>query len=300
MSHDMTTPLVVLTIAGSDSSGGAGVQADLRTFAAHGVHGASAFAALTAQNTTGVQGVHVVPVDFVRAQIASVLDDLDVRAVKTGMLATAGIVAGVGEMLAERAVGNLVVDPVMVSSTGARLLDDDAVAAYRDMLFPHARVITPNRHEAAVLCGSSIEGPADVVEAAHQLAALGPEVVVVTGGDAGAGAGRERAEGDEVVDVIVIDGEVHELRAVRIATTNDHGTGCSFAAATAARLARGDAPMDALRGARSYVLRGLTGAAPWRLGAGHGPIDHFGWNADEPSSATGFSPHAASDLQERT
>lgn len=286
MSIDMTTPPVALTIAGSDASGGAGVQADLRTFAAHGVHGASAFAALTAQNTTGVQGVHEVPVEFVRAQLASVFDDLDVRATKTGMLAATDIVVAVAEVLAARAVANLVVDPVMISSTGARLLDDDAVDAYREALFPLARVITPNRHEAAVLCGSAIETDDDLVAAAHQLAALGPDVVAITGGDAGK---QEDPGAAEVVDVVVIDGKLLELRAPRVMTRNDHGTGCSYAAATAARLVHGDAPLAALRAAQTYVLRGLAGAANWRIGAGRGPIDHFGWNADEPR-----------DLQERT
>lgn len=267
----MTTPRVALTIAGSDSSGGAGVHADLRTFFAHGLHGASAFTALTAQNTLGLQGVHTVPVGFVRAQVISVLDDLDVRAVKTGMLATSDIVRCVAELATERRLPNLVVDPVMVASTGARLVDRDAEAAYVEDLIPRARVVTPNRIEAEVLCGREIRTVSDMADAARELARLGPEAVVVKGGDAG-------DESDESVDIVVIDETIHELRAPRIRTGNDHGTGCSFASATAACLALGDDPLTALQHAKSFVHRGLAGAAGWRLGAGHGPIDHFGWN----------------------
>ncbi len=280
----MTTPAVALTIAGSDSSGGAGVQADLRTFSAHGLHCASAFAALTAQNTVGVQGIHTVPVDFVRAQVISVLDDFDVRAVKTGMLATADIVRCVAELAAERRLPNLVVDPVIVASTGARLLDRDAEAAYVEDLVPRARVLTPNRIEAGVLCGREVRTVAEMAAAAGELAQLGPEVVVVKGGDA-------CDEGDQSIDVVVIDGTTHELCAPRVATGNDHGTGCSFAAATAARLALGDDPLAALHHAKSYVHRGLVGAVTWGLGAGHGPIDHFGWNTGtEPLQPTREKP----------
>jgi hydroxymethylpyrimidine/phosphomethylpyrimidine kinase len=269
------TPTVVLTIAGSDSSGGAGVQADLRTFAAHGVHGASAFAALTAQNTVGVQGIHAVPAEFVIAQITSVLDDLDVAAVKTGMLATAGSIRAVAQLARSGRLPNLVVDPVMVASTGATLLQPDAERAYVGELIPAARVITPNRSEAAVLVGRDLAAPAEVEVAARQLAATGPELVVVTGG--------AEPDGPDAVDLVVgSDGSVTELRAPRVSTGNDHGTGCSFASATAARLALGDQPLDALRAAKRFVHRGLLGGAPWRLGAGRGPIDHMGWNASEP------------------
>ena len=266
----MTTPTVALTIAGSDSSGGAGVQADLRTFAAHGLHGASAFAALTAQNTVGVQGIHTVPADFVCAQVISVLDDLEVRAVKTGMLATADVVRCVARLATERRLPNLVVDPVTVASTGARLLDREAETAYLEDLIPRARVVTPNRLEAGVLCRREVRTIADMADAAHDLAGLGPEAVAVTGGD--------DDEGDESIDIVVIDGTTHQLRAPRVTTGNNHGTGCSFAAATAARLALGDDTLTALRHAKSYVHRALAGAATWHLGAGHGPIDHFGWS----------------------
>lgn len=275
MSDVDPTPPVVLTIAGSDSSGGAGVQADLRTFAAHGVHGASAFAALTAQNTVGVQGVHHVPAAFVEQQIESVVHDLDVRAVKTGMLGTADVVQAVARQLDRHGLRTVVVDPVMVASTGARLLEPEAERAYLDELLPRARVVTPNRMEAGVLVGRDLPTVADMVAAAHELAELGIEVVVVKGGDA-------TDEGDEAVDVALVDGNLHELRAPRVDSGNDHGTGCSFASSVAARLALGDDPLTALRHAKDFVHRGLLGAARWRLGAGHGPIDHLGWTHPGP------------------
>jgi hydroxymethylpyrimidine/phosphomethylpyrimidine kinase len=277
-----TTPPVALTIAGSDSSGGAGIQADLRTFAAYGVHGASALTALTAQNTVGVQGVHTVPPGFVRAQVDSVVDDLTVAATKTGMLATAAIVSCVAEVVAQRQLPNLVVDPVMVASTGARLLDPEAELAYLDRLIPLARVVTPNRVEAGVLCGRELRTLADMADAALQLAALGPEVVVVKGGDAD-------DEGDEAVDVVAVaaGGRIEHLRAPRVGTANDHGTGCSFASAIAASLALGHDHLSALRSAKAFVSRALAGAAGWRLGAGHGPIDHLGWGlAPDPTAAS--------------
>jgi hydroxymethylpyrimidine/phosphomethylpyrimidine kinase len=267
----VTTPLTVLSIAGSDASGGAGLQADLRTFAAHRVHGATAVTALTAQNTVGVQGVHPVPAPFVEQQVRSVIDDLQVAAVKTGMLASAEIVEAVADLAGGGVLPNLVVDPVMVSSTGARLLDQGGEVAYRHALIPRARVVTPNRSEAAVLVGRSLPSIDDVVEAAHELAAAGPDLVVITGGDP---TGRER----EAVDVVVSDGHVDLHRSERVDTVNDHGTGCSFASAVAARLAHGDEPSVAVDHARAFVRRGLAAAAHWRLGAGHGPIDHLGWS----------------------
>lgn len=271
----MTTPPSVLTIAGSDASGGAGLQADLRTFAAHRVHGATAVTALTAQNTVGVQGIHPVPAAFVEQQVRSVVDDLHVAAVKTGMLASAEIVAAVADLAAVGMLPNLVVDPVMVSSTGARLLAEGAEVAYRHALIPRARVVTPNRSEAGVLVGRSLRSVDGVIEAAQELAEGGPELVVVTGGDP-SGCGRE------AVDVVVSDGHVELHRFERIDTVNDHGTGCSFASAIAARLAHGDEPSVAVDHARAFVRRGLAAAAHWRLGAGHGPIDHLGWSHPDP------------------
>lgn len=271
----MTTPLTVLTIAGSDASGGAGLQADLRTFAAHRVHGATAVTALTAQNTVGVQGVHPVPAGFVEQQVRSVVEDLDVAAVKTGMLASVDIVAAVAHLAAAGVLPNLVVDPVMVSSTGARLLDEGAEVTYRDALIPRARVVTPNRSEAAVLVGGELRTVDEVVAAARSLTALGPALVVITGGDP---TGSER----ESVDVVATGGDVVVHRFERIDTVNDHGTGCSFASAIAARLAHGDDPVTAVEHATAFVRRGLAGAAHWRLGSGRGPIDHLGWSRAHP------------------
>jgi hydroxymethylpyrimidine/phosphomethylpyrimidine kinase len=265
------TPPVALTIAGSDSSGGAGVQADLKTFAALGVFGASAFTALTAQNTCGVDGVLPVPPAFVVAQIEAVLADLPVRAVKTGMLATVGVVEAVAGLADAGRLPSLVVDPVMVASSGARLLDPDAEQGYVTRLLPRARVLTPNLSEAEVLLGATIGTLAEQREAARALGALGPQVVVVKGGHAVADAG------DDAVDVVWDGARLSELRAPRVATRNDHGTGCTFASAITAALAGGAGTADALASAKAYVARAVAGGARWRLGSGHGPLDHFGW-----------------------
>jgi hydroxymethylpyrimidine/phosphomethylpyrimidine kinase len=274
----MTTPPVALTIAGSDSGGGAGVQTDLVTFAAHGVHGASVITALTAQNTVGVDGVHVPPVEFLRAQLEAVLGDLPVAAVKTGMLATEEVVRAVGDIAAAGRLPHLVVDPVLVSSTGARLLDDGAERAYVDALFPHALVVTPNTREASALVGGTVATAADAREAAVEIGRLGPRWVVIKGGhqvdEDGGGASAD------AVDVVVetATGAVTELRAPRVDTHNDHGTGCTFAAATAALLARGVPVPEALAGAKAFVHAGLVASAGWHLGAGHGPVGKLvGW-----------------------
>ena len=268
----MTTPPVALTIAGSDSGGGAGVQTDLVTFAAHGVHGASVITALTAQNTVGVDGVHVPPVEFLRAQLEAVLGDLPVAAVKTGMLATEEVVRAVGDVAAAGRLPHLVVDPVLVSSTGARLLDEGAERAYVDALFPHALVVTPNTREASALVGGTVATAADAREAAVEIGRLGPRWVVIKGGhqvDEDNGGASVDA-----VDVVVetATGAVTELRAPRVDTRNDHGTGCTFAAATAALLARGVPVPEALAGAKAFVHAGLVASAGWHLGAGHGPV----------------------------
>ncbi|GAA1861517.1 bifunctional hydroxymethylpyrimidine kinase/phosphomethylpyrimidine kinase [Asanoa iriomotensis] len=264
-------PPVALTIAGSDSGGGAGIQADLKTFAALRVFGTSAITALTAQNTLGVRGVHAAPTEFVVAQIAAVLDDLPVAAVKTGMLATAATVTAVADLAAQGRLPHLVVDPVMVSSSGDRLLEPEAEAAYRDRLFPHASVVTPNLREAEALLGATIRSRADQHEAARALGDLGAAAAVVKGG---------HPAGDpdgEAVDVVWDGKETHELRARWVDTPNNHGTGCSFASATAAFLAQGDDLRTALAGAKAFVTKAIAGGAAWRLGAGHGPLDHFAW-----------------------
>ncbi|MBK5223255.1 MAG: bifunctional hydroxymethylpyrimidine kinase/phosphomethylpyrimidine kinase [Acidimicrobiia bacterium] len=268
------TPTVALTVAGSDSGGGAGIQADLKTFAAHGLFGTSALAAVTAQSTVGVRGVHVVPAEFVVAQVEAVLDDMAVAAVKTGMLATAEIVDAIVGLAASGRLPNLVVDPVMVSSTGHRLLDRDAESAYLDGLLAHARVVTPNLREAEVLVGRTLDTLDDVRAAAADLRSAGCEVAVIKGGHPTADA-----EG-LAVDVWCDADGVHELRGPRIDTPNNHGSGCSFASAVAARLARGDDVATALAGAKAYVARALAGGRTWALGAGHGPLDHFSWSDD--------------------
>lgn len=274
------TPLVALTVAGVDSAGGAGVHADLRAFAALGLHGATAVAALTAQSTTGIEAVHVVPADFVAAQLDAVLGDLTVRATKTGFLASAATVAVVADAAEAGRLTNLVVDPVLVTARGERLFDPDVEQAYLHRLLPRAAVMTPNRVEAGLLVGRPLRTLADMEAAAVELSELGRGAVVVKGGDA-------EDEGDRSIDVLAVGGTVERLELPRVHTANDHGSGCSFAAAIAARLALGDDVDVAVRAAKAFVHRGLLGARTWRLGAGHGPIDAFGWGQDpEAGTAT--------------
>jgi hydroxymethylpyrimidine/phosphomethylpyrimidine kinase len=261
---DPPDPPVALTIAGSDSGGGAGIQTDLKTFAMHGVFGTSAITALTAQNTVAVKAIQTVPADFVAAQLDAVLADLPVAGVKTGMLATPETVALVASYAAR--LPNLVVDPVLVASSGDRLFTPDAERAYLEQLFPHATVVTPNMREASVLTGRPVSTVDEAVAAAQDLARYGPKCVVVKGG--------HLRGASEAVDVLVLDGVVELLTAPWIDTPNNHGTGCTFAAATAARLARGDGLRDALDGAKAYVHSALSLGALWRLGGGHGPL---GW-----------------------
>ncbi len=261
-------PPVALTIAGSDSGAGAGIQADLKAFAANGVFGTSAVTALTAQNTVGVQGVHVAPPEFVDAQIASVLSDFDVKATKTGMLATANIISVVAARAKAGHLPNLVVDPVMVAAGGDRLLDEDAEHIYVAKLFPHARVITPNLWEASMLVGREIASVEEMKQAAEELAGTGTRHVIVKGG---------HLVGDEAVDIFYNGTRFVELRALRVDTPNVHGTGCTFASAIAANLAKGTDPLTAARNAKAYLTAALRGGEAWRLGAGHGPVDHFRW-----------------------
>ncbi|HEV2070158.1 MAG TPA: bifunctional hydroxymethylpyrimidine kinase/phosphomethylpyrimidine kinase, partial [Acidimicrobiales bacterium] len=260
-----STPPVALVVAGSDSGGGAGVQADLKTFAAFGVFATTAITALTAQNTRGVASVHVTPPEFVVAQIDAVLADFSVRVTKTGMLATAEIVELVAARAATGALPALVVDPVMVASSGDRLLEPEAERAYVELLFPHAAVVTPNLREAAILVGRPLETVADMGGAARELGETGAGVVVIKGG---------HLEGD-AVDVAWDGEQLHELPSPRVVTRNNHGTGCSLASAVAAGLALGHGPLEALEEAKRYVHRGLEAAAGWHLGGGRGPIEHF-------------------------
>ena len=259
---------MALTIAGSDSGGGAGLQADLKTFAARGVFGTSVVTAVTAQNTAEVLGVQLVDPGFVDLQIEAVLSDLPVAAVKTGMLASPETVAVVARWAAEGRLPNLVVDPVLVASTGRPLLGEDGVASYVRLLLPHALVVTPNIREAAVLTGAAVDDMEDMTRAARRLAETGARVVVVKGG---------HLAGDRAPDVVVADGELRVLDGARVPSRNDHGTGCTLSAATAAHLAQGAEPLTALVEAKAFVTAALAGSSTWRLGAGHGPLDHFGW-----------------------
>ena len=267
-------PPVALTIAGSDSGGGAGIQADLKTFAALGVFGTSAISAVTAQNTRGVAGFVALAPSFVDEQIGAVLDDLPVRAVKTGMLASAEIINVVTERAAAGDLPNLVVDPVLVSATGDPLSLGGAAEAY-PKLFSHASVITPNLREASLLVGRELSTVDEMARAAEELARSGASCVVVKGGHL---KGQVDADGrPEAVDVVWRGGEVSYLRAPWVDTRNNHGTGCTFAAAVAAGLASGLDLSAALTRAKEYVTTALAGGAGWRLGRGHGPLNHFSW-----------------------
>ncbi|PRY57786.1 bifunctional hydroxymethylpyrimidine kinase/phosphomethylpyrimidine kinase [Glycomyces artemisiae] len=258
-------PPVALTIAGSDSGGGAGIQADLHTFAAHGVHGTSVLTAVTAQNTRGVTAAEAVSAGLVRAQLDAVLGDFPVAAAKTGMLGDAELLELVAEYGAADRLPNLVVDPVMVTTTGDSLYAGDP-AAYLGGLGPFATVLTPNLVEAQLLLGRAIASVDDMREAARALATYGPRAVLVKGGHLD---GREAA-----VDVLWSDGQMLDLAAPRVATRNDHGTGCTLASAIAARLALGHPLPQAVAGAKVYVTEALKAAADWHLGTGPGPVHH--------------------------
>jgi len=253
-----------LTIAGSDSGGGAGIQADLKTFAACGVYGTSAITAVTAQNTLGVTAWEPVSTELVIAQIEAVAGDIPPAAVKTGMLATAAIVEAVSAAIEGLDLPNLVVDPVMVAKGGDRLLRDDAVAAMKTHLFRLAEVLTPNIPEAEALTGMRITSVDDMLAAARRIREMGPRVVIVKGG---------HAASHESVDVVCLPHQEFELRGPRIATVHTHGTGCTFASAIAAHLALGRPLEEAIREARTY-LEGAIRHAPG-LGAGQGPLNHF-------------------------
>jgi len=254
----------VLTIAGSDSSAGAGIQADLKTFAALGVYGTSAITAVTAQNTLGVSAVYVLPADLVTAQIEAVAGDIELHATKTGMLATAAVVEAVAAAIEELELPNVVVDPVMVAKSGDRLLDDDGIEMMRLELLPRARVVTPNIPEAEVLAGIRIDSPESARKAAKRIKDLGPAAVVVKGG---------HGEGDEIVDLLFDGAQFHEYRTPRVLTRHTHGTGCTFASAVAAALASGSGLPDAVARAQAYVAGALRSGLS--IGHGHGPLNHF-------------------------
>jgi hydroxymethylpyrimidine/phosphomethylpyrimidine kinase len=256
----------VLTIAGSDSGGGAGIQADLKVFFALGCHGMSAVTALTAQNTVGVTGVHEVPAEFVLAQIDAVASDIGIDAAKTGMLATPPIVDAVAKAIEAHGISKLVVDPVSVSKSGDRLLTEEAVETLRERLIPLAAVVTPNLHEAEALLGASVRTLDDMRAAARALHGLGPRFVLVKGG--------HRSLESEAIDVGYDGTRFVELSGPRYETGDTHGTGCALAAAIAARLAIGDGVTDAVRFAKGFVAGAIRRAL--RLGAGHGPVNP-GW-----------------------
>ncbi len=252
---------VALTIAGSDSGGGAGIQADLKTFAAHGVHGTSAITAITAQDTTGVTDILELPTRLVREQIVVVVGDIGVQAAKTGMLSSAAIIATVAEAIIELRIPNLVVDPVMVAKGGAKLLRDDAVSALRGRLVPLAAVLTPNIPEAEVLLERRIESLDDRRQAARDLVSMGARVAVVKGG---------HADGD-AIDVFCDGSRLVEIPAERIVTQNTHGSGCVFSAAITANLARGAEPLEAVREAKQFITLAIANSL--EVGHGHGPVN---------------------------
>jgi hydroxymethylpyrimidine/phosphomethylpyrimidine kinase len=254
---------VALTIAGSDSGGGAGIQADLKTFQALGVYGTSAITAITAQNTVGVRGVHDIPTELIAAQIDAVAEDIGVDAAKTGMLSSAEIIAAVAERIRHWRINRLVVDPVMVAKSGDRLLREDAVHALIRELLPLATVVTPNLPEAEVLVGRPLETDREIRQAAREILDLGPRAVVMKGG--------HRQKGD-ATDLLFDGASLHEFRAERIDTRNTHGTGCTFSAAIAAELASGRAIVDAVGAAKHYVTEAIRRSTP--LGSGHGPVAH--------------------------
>ncbi|HET7211602.1 MAG TPA: bifunctional hydroxymethylpyrimidine kinase/phosphomethylpyrimidine kinase [Methyloceanibacter sp.] len=258
---------IALTIAGSDSSGGAGIQADLKTFSALGVYGASAITALTAQNTLGVEAVHAVPPEFIIKQIEAVARDLDVGAVKIGMLATTAIIEGVAEGLKSFPGVPVVLDPVMVAASGDPLLDEDAVATLRTVLVPRASLITPNLPEAAKLLGGhQARNEREMSAQAEALRQLGAKAVLIKGG---------HAEGERAVDILVDDEGLLHLEAPRVATRNTHGTGCTLSSAIAAELAKGASLRDAVVAAKAYVTAAIGAADSLRIGKGRGPVHHF-------------------------
>jgi hydroxymethylpyrimidine/phosphomethylpyrimidine kinase len=256
----------VLTIAGSDPSGGAGIQADLKTFSALGAYGCAVLTALTAQNTRAVTGVHPIPPDFVARQIDTLVEDVDLAAAKVGMVADAAIAEAVADALGRAAMPAVVVDPVMVAKSGDRLLDSAAVASVRDRLLPLATVVTPNLPEAGVLLDRTSPSNRDeMADAAADLAALGPRAVLLKGG--------HLADGP-AVDLLWLDGEIRTFEAPRLATRNTHGTGCTLSSAIAALLPRRSIP-DAVAEAKAYVHTAIAAADHLTVGSGHGPTHHF-------------------------
>jgi hydroxymethylpyrimidine/phosphomethylpyrimidine kinase len=260
------TPVAV-TIAGSDSGGGAGIQADLKTFAALGVYGASVITAVTAQNTKGVAAIHDVPPDFVAAQIDAVFSDLAAGAVKVGMVSQAATIGAIARGLARWKQDKVVLDPVMIATSGDRLLSPDAVAVLKHELFPRALMLTPNLPEAAALLDLPLAGDETEMRAqAEQLLTLGPRSVLIKGG---------HGSGAESIDLLVDWAGCTRLAAPRIASRNTHGTGCTLSSAIVAGLAKGQTPIAAALGAKAYVTAALAASERLGIGAGNGPVHHF-------------------------
>jgi len=258
---------IALTIAGSDSSAGAGIQADLKTFAALGVYGASVITALTAQNTQGVNAIHNVPPDFIVAQIDAVFSDLDIATVKIGMLSRVAAIEAVARGLTRHKAKCIVLDPVMVATSGDKLLAPDTVGALRRLLIPRALIVTPNLPEAAALSGASVARNEKEMEAqARGILELGARNVLIKGG---------HGEGDDSVDLLIGQGELVRLSAKRIATKNTHGTGCTLSSAIAAELAKGADLITAVQQAKAYVTAAIAAADRLQVGHGHGPLHHF-------------------------
>lgn len=260
---DVARPPKALTIAGSDSGGGAGIQADLKTFAALGVYGSSVLTAITAQNTLGVSAVHEVPIEIIVGQLDAVMSDIGADAVKTGMLSSAAIIDAVADGIRRHRIEQLVVDPVMVATSGDRLLREDAVDAIRSDLLPLALVVTPNIPEAEILTGKRIESEPAMAEAARTIGAMGARYVVVKGG---------HLEGNPV-DIVYDGASVERIVTPRVPTRHTHGTGCTFSAAIAARLAIGEPVSTAITTAKQYVYEALIHA--YEVGAGQSPVHHF-------------------------
>jgi len=262
-----TTIANILSVAGSDPSGGAGIQADLKTFAARGTYGMAVLTALTAQNTQGVSGVHLVPADFVAAQIRDVFADVQVHAVKIGMIASADIVDVVANALAGHRSTPLVLDPVMVAKGGASLLAREAVEALTRRLLPLATILTPNLPEAAALLGEAEATDRETMaDQASRLLALGPKAVLLKGG---------HLPGNQSPDVLATRDRLRWFEGVRVLTRNTHGTGCSLSSAIAAELGKGRTLPDAVAAAKSYIAGAVRGSDALSVGSGHGPLHHF-------------------------
>jgi hydroxymethylpyrimidine/phosphomethylpyrimidine kinase len=258
---------IALTIAGSDSGGGAGIQADLKTFSALGVYGASVITALTAQNTLGVQGVYDVPAAFIRQQMESVLGDLDVKAIKIGMLSRQSTIFAVSDGLKAAPTVPAVLDPVMIAASGDPLLRASAIKALKSVLIPHATVITPNLHEAAVLTGLPVAAnESEMEQQARMLHQSGARAVLIKGG---------HGAGNESVDILITAYGMQRYSAPRIDTPNVHGTGCTLSSAIAAGLAKGQSLDATCRAAKVYITEAIAASARLNVGHGHGPAHHF-------------------------